>query len=111
MKNAKGIETDFTEPAVVDDVTVAFPGSVAHLMPAYEEIPKEFKDMNNSNRWLKLQSKWFYEGLKKEDIPAIKDGLNIRQALNHLAAIQGSFDPKHEHKMAAVAYLMSLWFV
>jgi hypothetical protein len=28
----------------------------------------------------------------------------------HLKAIMGSFQPKHEHKTAGVAYLMSLWF-
>jgi hypothetical protein len=31
-------------------------------------------------------------------------------AIRHLQVIQASFEPKHEHKEAAVAYLASLWF-
>lgn len=100
--------TDFTKPHAVDDVTVAFPARVENLMPAYASIPDEFK--HHRNPWCEFQAKWFYEGLKKEDFLTAKPGINYNAAMRHLSAIQGSFEPKHEHKMAAVAYLASLWF-
>jgi len=33
-----------------------------------------------------------------------------RASTRHLQTIQGSFEPKHEHKQDCVAYFMSLWF-
>jgi hypothetical protein len=39
-----------------------------------------------------------------------KDGINRKDALLHAITVLTSFEPKHEHKIAAVAYLMFLWF-
>jgi hypothetical protein len=78
---------------------------VKRLMPEYKDIPREFKDIQNPH--VKFQSKWFFEGLDK--LPAAKEGIDQVKAMCHLAAIQSSFEPSHEHKQAAVAYLASLW--
>jgi hypothetical protein len=86
---------------------LAFPANVLHLMPKMEDIPEEFKDFNGGNIWTKWQSSWFYRGLK--EWPKTKPGINVEDAQKHLSCIQGSFQPKHEHKVAAVAYLASLW--
>ena len=94
-------------PMEIDDATVAFPASVSHLMPKWEEIPEEFKDGNN--KFSQIQSKWFFKGLDKNILIPKKD-IDKEKAMRHLVAIQGSYEPKHEHKMAAVAYLMSKWF-
>jgi len=51
-----------------------------------------------------------FSGLKKSEVPPVKEGIDVNMALRHLHAIQGSFEPKHEYKEAAVAYLASLWF-
>jgi hypothetical protein len=101
---------DFSKPTKIDDATRAYPANVKHLMPTYEEIPKEFKNFNTRGGWVSWQMKWFFEGLKKEEVPNAKEGIDCNEAMRHLAAIQGSFEPKHEHKAAAVAYLASLWF-
>jgi hypothetical protein len=101
-------DTDWSKPQAVTDLDTAFGGSLDRLMPAYESIPAEFRDRDNT-KWHKAQSKWFYEGIKASDFKP-KDGIDPTQALRHLKCIQGSFEPKHEHKMAAVAWLMSLWF-
>lgn len=101
----------FAKPTKVDAIDVAFGGggkTLRELMPSYAEIPDEFK--RQSNRWVKFQQDWFFNGLKKEEIPKAKDGIDQGIALSHLQCIQGSFEPKHEHKEAAVAYLASLWF-
>ena len=100
--------TSFEKPIKVTDVEMAFPASVGHLMPAYKDIPEEFK--GTGNPYVRWQQKWFYQGLKSEDIPNVKEGIDMPMALRHLSCIQRSFEPQHEHKEAAVAYLASLWF-
>jgi hypothetical protein len=92
----------------IDDVFLAFPANVSHLMPRYEDIPEEFK--SSSNKWCGIASRWFFKGLPKTTVFKPKEGVDTNKALRHLGAIQGSFEPKHEHKEAAVAYLMSQWF-
>jgi hypothetical protein len=97
----------FEQPTDVSDVDMAFGGGVRKLMPPYDEIPDEFK--RSSNPYVRFQQSWFFSGLKKDQIPAAKPGVDQKKALRHLSTIQGSFEPKHEHKEAAVAYLASLW--
>lgn len=87
------------------DSDVVF-GNIKHL-PKWEEIPKEFKDGHTT--WNALFNTWFYNGLKKSQI-TVKTGVDKNNALRALKAIIGSFEPKHEHKEAGAAYLMSQWF-
>ena len=96
---------NFSKPHEVSDVFQAFPARVSHLMPEYASIPRDFK---GRRMWVDWQQKWFYSGLTEMPVP--KAGIDLKQAMRHLATIQGSFEPKHEHKEAAVAYLASLWF-
>lgn len=93
----------------VTDVDIAFPASVKKWMPDMKDIPEEFKDWNRENKWTKAQSDWFFNGIKKAQFTP-KSGVDAEKAFRVLACIQGSFEPKHEHKKAAVAYLMSQWF-
>lgn len=97
--------TDFEAPHEVSEVELAFPANVAHLMPAYADIPEEFMSM--SNPWAAWQAEWFSVGLKQ--MPTAKPGIDVKAVMRHLGAIQGSYWPKHEHKAAAVAYLASRW--
>lgn len=96
----------WAQPTAVDDVLFVFPGSVSHLMPPMAEIPPEFKEFYNP--WARVASKWFALGLKGTLVP--KEGIDKKAALRHLATVLRSFEPRHEHKEAAVAYLLSLWF-
>lgn len=72
-------------------------------------IPEEFKDRNTNNKWLEFQRTWFFKGIKSSGLVP-KPGIDMNEALRHLQAIQSSYEPKHEHKEACVAYLASLWF-
>jgi hypothetical protein len=97
-------------PQSVDDIFLAFPGDVRHLMPSREECEDALRAIGKQGReWRGFQSRWFFEGV---DVSGMKPrkGVDKEKALRHLGAIQGSFEPKHEHKEAAVAYLASLWF-
>lgn len=108
MEAQKSIK-DFSKPADIDTLTVVFPIRVLELMPAYVDIPKEFKTWPPHNRFGKFFSDMFYQGVTIKKLTP-KDGIDAKKAMRHLRTIAGSFEPKHEHKEAAFAYLMSLWF-
>lgn len=95
----------------INDLEMAF-GEIKHL-PAWDNIPDQFKNMNVITFWNKFVSIWFFGGLTKEIIDMIlpKDGVDKNKALRAIAAILKSWEPKHEHKEAGAAYLMSEWFV
>ena len=95
-------------PCPVTDITMAFGRCFPNLLPIYDQIPKEFKNKNNP--WRKWQTEWFLKGLSKDQIPKPKEGIDINLAIRHLQTIQMSWKSQHEHKMAGVAYLASLWF-
>jgi hypothetical protein len=59
-----------------------------------------------SNR---LVSDRFFLGLK--DVKLIpKEGIDPDAAWRHVSTIIGSWEPKHEHKEAAAAWLLARWF-
>lgn len=94
----------------VQDVTgldLAFGGDMEKLLPAWEEIPKEFRD--GRTKWNRLVSTWFYRGLKNTTWSP-KEGVDTQKALRHVKAIMASWTPKHEHKEAGCAYLLSEFF-
>ena len=98
---------DWSKPQEVDRVTMVFGGDMERLLPPMAEIPAEFK--RDSNPWVKWQMSWFFRGLEK--FPEAKPGIDGGAAAVHLKTIQGSFEPAHEHKTAAVAWLASQWLV
>lgn len=98
---------EIKEPIDVDDVFLVFPASVRHMMPEYKDIPDEFK--RGRTKWNELVGTWFFRGLKNVKYKP-KEGIDQRKALRHIQAIMGSYEPKHEHKEAAVAYLLNQWY-
>jgi hypothetical protein len=99
--------TKWAQPQPVDDLALSFGGRMADLLPPVSEIPAEFH-RHNGTEWNRRVSAWFFSGLKGRLVP--REGVDSRVAVRHLQAILGSWEPKHEHKEAGVAYLMSLWF-
>lgn len=95
-------------PVVINDAQFAFPANVAPLMPPVEQIPEEFAYPNNP--WNQFANNWFFHGIKEGEFPEAKENIDLQTAFRHISAIMGSWEPKHEYKIAAVAYLMSLWF-
>jgi len=107
-------EAKWMTPMLVDSLTLAFPIHIKSYMPTWEEIPEEYRKPVVYNKfgpakWLRFQNDWFMNGFEDMKI-APKEGINPQIAIKHLAMIQKSFEPKHQHKVAAVAYLASLWF-
>lgn len=90
-------------------VEMAFPTRVDDMMPEYKDIPKEFKDQNVRGKWNKVVSDWFFKGLKNAKWKP-NPGVDTEKALRHIGYILGSWEPKHEHKEAGVAFLLNEWF-
>ena len=98
-------------PKEVSDGDKAFGGIMKELLPAYNDIPEDFKsDYGDQRKWVKLVSDWFFIGLPQNTIFTPKQGIDKDKALRHIMAIMRSWVPKHQHKTAGVAYLLSLWF-
>lgn len=98
------------KPQAVTGADVAFGGDMRKLMVPYESIPENFRrGRGEARKWVEFQQAWFFHGIKGAEFKP-KAGIDQKAALSHLAAIQRSWDPPHEHKEACVAYLASLWF-
>lgn len=94
--------TDFSKPTTVTDADIAFGGGARRLMPKWEDIPGKY------HRGRGHAATIFFRGGRIEAEP--KEGVDHRDAIRHLQVILGSYAPKHEHKEAAVDYLIDLWF-
>jgi hypothetical protein len=103
--------SQWSKPHEVSDVQMVFPANISSLMPPREECEKALDAMPDQGaRWREVQHLWFFHGLGGATEVEPKEGIDPRAAIRHLHVIQGSYEPKHEHKVAAVAYLCSLWF-
>lgn len=89
----------------VTKVDAAF-GNIKH-MPKMEDIPKEFTDRDN--KWVQLFNTIFYYGGKDIQFKA-KEGVDADKAIRAIRSIMVSYQPQHEHKTAACAFLFSEWF-
>ncbi|MFF2053783.1 hypothetical protein ACFVU2_19420 [Leifsonia sp. NPDC058194] len=97
----------YAQPSKVTDLQIAFPADLGALLPPMDAIPEEFR--TGSAPWDAFARGWFYEGFPKAGVLR-KDGVDAEMAYRHLSVLIGSYEPKHEHKMAAVAWLASRWF-
>lgn len=107
--------TTIPMPVQISDATLAFPARAPEFMPQWDDIPDDFKNRTAaSEEWHALANHWFayglasnYTGLLFNEIDGkVLDGDTVTR---QISAILGSFAPKHEHKMASVAWLLSLW--
>lgn len=97
----------FDQPMDIDAATAAFPGSVRNLMPPFSEL----REYDNGRKWgNRLFSDWFYSGIESLDGLIPKEGIDKAKALRHIRTVMGSWEPKHEHKEAAVAFFFDKWF-
>jgi hypothetical protein len=78
-------------------------------MPKMDDIPEEFRDLNVRTHWGDLFADMFYHGLASLKLTP-KEGVDSKKAFRHIRAIMKSWEPKHEHKTAAVTFLFSEWF-
>lgn len=101
------MNTETFQPEDVSNLDMAFGGKIENLLPPYNAIPEQFK--NGVTEWNRFFSDMFFAGIKSLELTP-REGIDQAKALRHIRTISASFEPKHEHKEAGVAYLMSLWF-
>lgn len=96
------------KPIIVNDVDIAFGGRTDELLPAWNDIPEEFH--KGSNKWHKFANALFFGDAGKNTQIVPKAGIDVHEAARHVKAILGSFNPKHEHKIAGCAFLLSEFY-
>jgi hypothetical protein len=80
------------------------------IMPSIEECIAGLEALpDHGKKWLDFQHAWFYEGLSSDTTMGLVYGIDPAKVFRHLSVIQGSYQPSHQHKQAAVAYLASRW--
>ncbi len=88
-------------PMPVTDAQIAFGVGYSH----YPEVPAEWRSC-----WgIKLFSDMFFAGVEDLKLMAV-DGIDPELAWRHISACMRSWETKHEHKTAAVGYMLELWF-
>jgi hypothetical protein len=98
----------------VDEPGVVF-GDITH-MPKFDTLPEEFR--RERSLYCAAVSHWFYGGAKRDGDTLIidgkrfkaKPGVDATKALKAIKAVLGSWEPKHEHKIAACGFMLSEWF-
>jgi hypothetical protein len=102
----------FDQPTDVPAVALAFGGDMSILMPDYATVPEDFKRWRGQGAaapWCEFVTDWFFKGVQLARLTPRTD-VDPKTAINHAKAIMASWEPKHEHKEAAVAWLLSRWF-
>lgn len=112
-------------PQEMSDVDMAFGAAsrIESIMPPAEKIPQGFlaetvftddhKILENDKerKWRELFSGLFYGSIDATKVSFHpREGIDPEKAWKHILAIMGSWAPKHEYKVAACAYLLSLWY-
>ena len=93
----------------ITDLDVAF--GTTKLLPAYEQVPPEFKPSNGGNVYTKIMDCMFSGTPIPKGNVVFRPGFDDTEAPKLLGrVIQAhlrSFEPKHEHKIAGLGYLVS----
>jgi len=98
------------EPKLIDltDADLIFPAHViGRVIPDWADIPEPYRHHNHP--MARLASDWFFNGARDWKFEP-KEGVDGQKALRMVAAALRSFEPAHEHKIAAVAYLLDCFF-
>lgn len=78
--------------------------STERLLPAWEDIPEEFK---RGNVYTELASAIFYGTAMPDCEIELIDGFKAEAINDCVRAHIGSYGPKHEHKIAGVGYMIA----
>lgn len=97
----------YAQPQPISDIQLAFPANLGTLLPPMESIPTNYP---HKDYWTRIQHDWFAGTLPDDFEMHANPGIDAQTAGRHLSALNGSYEPKHEHKIAAVAWLASRWF-
>lgn len=101
----------FEHPHEISEAQRAFPANVVGtLMPPATAIPDTYEDQG---LWQGFFTDLFFRGSGtafENWRLYTRDDVDGEKAWVHLTTILRSYEPKHEHKEAAFAWLASRWF-
>ena len=102
----------------VSDADVAW-SSIKYL-PRWDTLPEDYRRgwSRKDHPFCDAIEGWFFNGAKRDGKRLVigartfrpKDGIDGEKALRVIKSCMGSFEPKHEHKIAGCGYLLSQWF-
>lgn len=103
------------EPYEFTVVERAFPAHVLDHIPPMEMIPDHFKSEHGGKHTaIEVANLWWMGQLITDDDPRpdfhARPTLLAEIAFWHIQCVLNSFQPKHEHKMAGVAFLIDRFF-
>lgn len=104
-------DNKWAQPIAVSPVDAAFPASVTgKYLPPIEDVPDEFK-RHEGTKWNIFVNNMFFHGWDGVNPSLVtRKGVDAQVGFDQVQACLRSFEPKHEHKEAGVAYLLSLFF-
>ncbi len=103
-------ENKWAQPIAIPKSMQVFPARVTGVyLPPIDEVPDEFQ--HGQTKWEKFVSTMFYMGWDGVNPTLVKrEGVDAEAGFLQVRTVLGSFEPKHEHKEAGAAYLLSLFF-
>ncbi|WP_210499117.1 hypothetical protein [Vibrio crassostreae] len=80
------------------------------LLPTMEQIPTDYPKQEGFKKFVGAMFSDHYQRTsnESESIPCVREGFNNEHIDRCLVAHLKSYDPKHQHKIAGVAYMLSL---
>lgn len=100
------------KPHKFDAPNRAFPTKWEGYMPAWKDLPHPFGSVNHQDGHDACRmAQLCFVGPLPEAIQfhAVED-ISAEAAFHHIHYLLRSWEPKHEHKIGGVGYLISLWF-
>ncbi|NBK98199.1 MAG: hypothetical protein EOM50_09285 [Erysipelotrichia bacterium] len=88
----------------ISDVDVSF--GTTMLLPKEKDIPEDFKDYGKNEIYFKIVNSLFYGFTPPDADIEFKDGFDPNKVLRVVRAHLASWEPKHQHKTAGVAYML-----
>lgn len=98
--------SNFDQPHAVSDAQRAFP---ARVVGSYLPPPEWFTEDGVPAAWGNFAEALF-AGIASDISLIPRDGVDPAAAWDHATMILGSYQPKHEHKISGVAWLLWHWF-
>lgn len=105
---AQPLNDGYDQPMEVSDTQMTFPATLGELLPKWNDIPKRFQ--GNNDMYCQFADAWFFGGWPgKKFLVYPKGDVDPQKAIRHLYTLLRSYEPKQEHKIAAVGWLASRW--
>lgn len=88
----------------ITEVDVSF--GTKMFLPEEKDIPEDFKDYGENEMYFKIVNSLFFGTTLPNGNIEFKEGFDPSKVLRAVRAHLASWEPKHQHKTAGVAYML-----